>query len=236
MLRLVAGALAAVAIVALVHVADRLPMRAWWGLMLGVAATLRFGWAVLAPGTPTSDALYFVESGAQLAAGHGYLMDGQPTGYWPVGYPFALSLAFRVLGPSAATARALNVVLSVAAVALAWYVGHAIAGDRVGRAAALTMAIWPGQIWAVAPAWSDLLAQVLVLAALAAGFHRRRELAAIAGVLVGVGMLTRPAASIAVPTLVVVWILRGEAWIARSAILALVSSSSPAPGSFATTS
>ena len=59
--------------------------------------------------TPTSDADWYYGHAAQMAAGMDYLDGhGHPTAFWPVGWPWLLSLAFRAGGTSLATLGVLN--------------------------------------------------------------------------------------------------------------------------------
>jgi 4-amino-4-deoxy-L-arabinose transferase-like glycosyltransferase len=222
MLRSLAAVAVAIALVALVRAADKLtPRTALWSTLI-VAAVLRVAWAIATPGIAVSDPVIYINAATTLAAGEGYVLpDGSPSAYMPIGYPFVLSLAFRVFGPSLATARGLQVLLSIVVVALTWYAARELAGERVARAAAAILAVWPSQIWAVGVAYSDILAQVALLAAFAVGFRERRELALIAGLFIGLGVHVRPAVSIAVPVLLAVWLLRHKGWAWRAAALAL---------------
>src|SRR5262245_48511223 len=75
-----------------------------WILIIGV----RLFWVFAMRPTPESDAQFYFDSARGMVAGLGYLRDGIPTSYWPVGYPAILAALFRVAGPNAFAGAVLN--------------------------------------------------------------------------------------------------------------------------------
>jgi hypothetical protein len=78
------------------------------------ATILRSFWIDIADGAPRSDAKQYFAIAKHLALTGSYAFTGGPTAFWPVGYPAALGLLFRIFGASALVAGLFNVVLSVA--------------------------------------------------------------------------------------------------------------------------
>lgn len=114
--------------------------------ILALALGLRLGFILLATGAPLNDAGYYFAAARDLAAGKGYLLEGRPTAYWPVGYPFFLSLVFRLFGPHLLAARIIQALASCGLAALAFVLVRRVHGTRAGRLAALILALMPSQI------------------------------------------------------------------------------------------
>jgi 4-amino-4-deoxy-L-arabinose transferase-like glycosyltransferase len=98
--------------------------------------------------TPTSDADWYYSRAAILAQGLGYLgSHGQPTAFWPVGWPWLLSLGFRLGGVSIWTVGVIN---TLAAMLTGWLVldlGRRWSGSELGaRAGLLAWAVYPNAI------------------------------------------------------------------------------------------
>lgn len=123
----------------------RLPTWAIW-LAVVVGLLLRLDWLRDVPTQPVTDFAWYFDRAAEMARGLGYQVDGQPTAYWPVGYPGFLSLLFRITGPSVEAARMANALLSAAVVPL----GALVARRFCSRA---WMAPAVAGILAFHPAW-----------------------------------------------------------------------------------
>lgn len=139
-------------------------------VILAIGAAVRLWWLQNVPTQPVTDFLWYFDRAAALARGEGYSVDGVPTAYWPVGYPYALSLLFRFTGPSVLAAQILNSALTLACTALAYLLAHRLTADRAAAAlAALLLALHPSFV-----AYSGILAAeplytaLLLLACLAA--------------------------------------------------------------------
>lgn len=207
-------------------------------VLAGVA--VRVAWAAYAAREPQGlhDPGFYRLLAHQLARLDGYELNGEPTAYYPVGYPAVLAVAFalgRLVGadgPVAETALvvAVNVVASAAAILLTCQLGRLVAGARAGLAAAAVVAAWPNLVLHAAVALTELvfLAVVLAFAVLLAaapwerGGPGRRRLV-VAGLLLGASALVRPVALPVVPLLAAVWWAAGLGWRRAVRDLALLS-------------
>lgn len=143
--------------------ADRRPDGRWLIAILSVGALLRLAWALYATQEPTSpivsgDPFNYFYLGQEIAAGRGYvnMATGEPTAYYPVGYPAVLGVLFWFVQHSplpddlALAATLLNVVLGTASVALVYVIARHVFGVRTGLLAASIMALFPNPIFYVA--------------------------------------------------------------------------------------
>jgi hypothetical protein len=70
-----------------------------------------------------------------LAHGLGYLGDhGEPTAYWPVGWPLTLSLAFRAFGTSIWTIGLFNLACAGVTAWLTLDLGRRLSGSELAAA------------------------------------------------------------------------------------------------------
>ena len=192
------------------------------------AVGLRVAWSVMAAREPLGlyDPGLYRHLAEQLADFDGYILEGRPTAYYPVGYPAVLGAVFWVGGlvgldgPQDRTALtvALNLVAGLAAVVLAYVVGRDTAGPGAGIGAAAVVAVMPNLVFHTAVPLSETLFIAVVMgfvAALAGARWRdgrppgRRRLV-VAGVLLGASALIRPVALPVLPLLVLVWRAGGQ--------------------------
>ena len=86
-------------------------------LIFLTALLLRAAAASLFPVYPlidnTADTAVYDEGARSLARGDGYTWGGRLTAFFPIGWPLALSLAYRAAGVSPAAGQALNVLASL---------------------------------------------------------------------------------------------------------------------------
>ena len=180
------------------------------------------GLPVLLDVQPTSDARWYFARAADLAAGLGYLgKDGQPTAYWPPGWPMALSVAFRVTGPSVWTVAAVNLLCAAASGWLLRDLARALmGGDRggelAGRVALLLYAVYPNAIAYVPLALTEvfytfLLLLIAWLLAVRPGWTRT----VLAGVALGFATLVKAQTLAVVPLIVGIALLREPRWWRR---------------------
>ena len=86
-----------------------------WLIGLGLVSFVpRLLTALLVSTIPVSDFAWFDERAAELAAGIGFQENGIPTAFWPPGYPFVLSLIYRLFGHSWLAGMLFNAVLGTA--------------------------------------------------------------------------------------------------------------------------
>ncbi len=109
-----------------------------------------------------ADFLWYFDRASDLANGKGYYWMGQATAYWPIGWPFFLSLIFRVTGPSVIVGLVLNAVLSTVIVGLIYVVTRQIFGRTFyAMAAAIIYSLLPSQI-----IWNSVLGSEEIFTAL----------------------------------------------------------------------
>jgi 4-amino-4-deoxy-L-arabinose transferase-like glycosyltransferase len=190
--------------------------------VVALAVALRVAWCAAyareAPGL--ADPGFYRLLAVQLADFDGYVLEGRPTAYYPVGYPAVLGAVFWAGGAvGLESSRALtgmvvavNLVAGVAGVGFAFLLARRTAGATAGIAAAAVVAAMPNLVFHSAVALSETLFIALVLAfALvlagapweSTGPGRRRLL--VAGALLGAAALVRPVALPVLPLLVLVW-------------------------------
>jgi hypothetical protein len=158
---------------------------------------------------PTSDAAWYFGRAAELAAGLGYLDKGEPTAFWPPGWPLALSAVFRLTGPSVLAVGLFNLAC---AAATAWFtlaLGRRLfASEAAARTGLLLLAVYPNSIGYVPLA----LTEVFYTALLMAGcwlFVTRKS----AWMLIPVGAIFGFATLVKAQTLVVVPVLFAIEWL-----------------------
>ena len=163
-----------------------------------------------------------------IAAGHGYpdttpyAAGGGPTALRPPLYPYALGGLYAVVGHSITAARLLSVLLGVLTVALIGLVGMQLAGRRAALWAMAIAAVYPPLVLVNATLISEALSLPLMLGALAAALHHRtdprRRWALLAGALLGLGVLARPAMGVvALPVALALWGAPWRSWRALAA-------------------
>jgi len=222
--------------------------RALVAVLVG-ALVLRLAWIVVAAREPIGfhDPAFYRYLAHQLARFDGYILEGRPTAYYPVGYPAVLGAAFglgRLVGADGKAAETaittgLNLVAGMVAVYLAFVLGRRCAGAWAGIAGAALVGAMPNLVFHTAVPLTETLFNALALglvAVLAAapwessGPGRRRLVAA--GVLLGAATLVRPVVLPVLGLLPAVWLVARLGWrraVADVALLALAAAAVVAP-------
>lgn len=171
---------------------------------------------LLIPVTPTSDAEWYVLRAVGLAAGHGYLdNDGAPTAFWPAGWPMAMSVLFRITGPSLVALGLFNLACSVATGYLALLLGRRLFGsEAAARLGLLLFAIYPNAIGYVPLALTEVFYTALLLLGCWLVIARRSLLWLFAaGVVFGFATLVKAQTLVMVPLLFAIdWLRAGDVW------------------------
>jgi len=148
------------------------------------------------------------------------------TGRVPL-YPALLAACYALFGPHPEAAAALQVVLSSATVALAYLLGAAWAGSRVGLLLAALLAVEAGSVLYANQIMAETLFGLVLLASVLAWSRLVREArwqdGLIAGLTLGLATLVRPVSIylIVVPVLLTLWFRRNSAsgrWLAVGAL------------------
>ena len=162
----------------------------------GLALVLRTAW-VLAYGRVVSgpnDTLFYMIASNGLAEGRGYsTLYGQPTAHWPPGFPFLVSLAYRLFGSHPAIALALNVALATATAVLLYLVAERMFGRRGGLVAGSAFAVLPGPLFFTGLFLSEttFIFVLVGFLALALLLPERRWTPLVLGIALGAAALTR---------------------------------------------
>ena len=199
----------------------------WLGAILALAAALRIAWVLYAAREPQGlhDPIFYYGYGQGIANGFGYALPDGATAYYPIGYPATLAAVYYLVGHTPIPDNLVlatgffQVFLSVATVALVYYVGRRLFTPAVGLVAALWMALFPNLIFHTAVYLTETLFIFLVLAALAVlfSFRWREERPGwtrllVFGLLLGFSALVRPISLLFLPLLPIAWLIAGFGW------------------------
>ncbi len=186
----------------------------WWfvAAMLLVAFVARSA-VILATSSdyvPVADAAQFDEIASRIVDGEGYgdtqvfLLEG-PSAWRGPTYPLALAAVYAVAGEHSLTAGRLeNAAIGTVLVGLIGLLASMLFGRRVGAVALVLAALHPTLILHTTGLQLDPLMAVLVVGSIAAAVQHRRAPSGwrwpvVAGVLLGLALLTREVGFFAVP-------------------------------------
>ena len=211
----------------------RMPRAVWAAVAVGLAARLAFSLGYWVDKPLTHDEREYLLLAQNVASGRGFaylLPDGSPApgehfGRAPA-YPLFLAGIMRLGGmvpvsnaaaePDASLLRAIRVAqscLGAALVSLVAWLAYRAAGPAAATAAGVLAAVYPPLVWTPAYVFSETLFSVLALgcAALLTLDSRRAGLAAGAGALAGLAVLTRPVMLFFLP-LALLWLCWTGRW------------------------
>jgi 4-amino-4-deoxy-L-arabinose transferase-like glycosyltransferase len=208
------------------RVARALSTRLWFAVIVGVATLLRLLWVLHAarPTKALNDPYFYTVFGEQISRGHGYtLFSGEPTAFYPVGYPAVLGGVFWLMHHTplpdnpARLIGFFQLVLGVATVALVFEVARRLYDPATGLVAAAVVALWPNLIFHTATALSETVFNFLVMCAVLVIVWRpwgrlKAGQLALFGALIGVSALVRPISLLFVPVLLFASRRAGFAW------------------------
>lgn len=184
-------------------------------ILLALNIVIRSGWLLFMHPPQALDFEWYYTHAVQMASGGGYRQGDHYTAYWPIGYPYFLSLLFRVTGPSVWAGLIANAVLSVLIVLLIYFITLKLT-DRQNLAflSAIGYTILPSQIEWNSVLGSEELFTMLLLISLYIyiyGAERRSWVfVPIAGIVLGLASDVRP---ITLLFPFAVWVY--ELWIRR---------------------
>jgi 4-amino-4-deoxy-L-arabinose transferase-like glycosyltransferase len=201
----------------------RISSRRFLACTLTAAGTVRLLWIALAPLHMHTDWATYDELGWRLAQTGEYATATHLTMYRPVGYPFALSVIYRVFGHQPQVAVILNVLLGIGIVYLTYRLARRIWGERPARWAAAALVFFPSQILylnltSTEPLFTFLLLLGLLL--MSAGRQPARSglaWSAAAGMVIGLATLVRPVALL-LPLVMLPLVVRDRRQLGRAGI------------------
>lgn len=174
----------------------------------------------------TNDSVGYL--GWSLELLHGTWPDFPPTR--TPGYPLLLWCVFTCLSPTSWAIALVHHAAGVLVAASVWKITHDIAHSRVALLVGLLVALDPWLIGFESYALSDSLCVLLVVLPLAClSGNRSRLLAVLAGVVLGLGVLTRPSLMAWIPGLLLVSLLGTKLSLSRSLAFAVACVLSIAP-------
>jgi len=182
-----------------------------WLLSINIA--VRGLWLLYMHPPQHVDFLWYYTHAVQMAEGLGYIQGGAATAYWPAGYPFFLSLLFRVFEPSVIFGMVANALLSAGIVMLVYALATRLTGDRrIAFWSALAYTLLPSQIaWNSVLGSEELATFLLVWSILLYPLRdqsKRYVATALSGLVMGLGCDVRP-----IPLLFPFFIFFLEKWI-----------------------
>jgi 4-amino-4-deoxy-L-arabinose transferase-like glycosyltransferase len=186
--------------------------------LFALFTALRAG-AILLGVQPSSDAAWYYSRADMLARGLGYLGDhGEPTAYWPPGWPLALSHAFSLLGTSTLTVGLFNLACAVLAAWLTYDLARRLFSSELGaRLALLLLAVYPNSILYVPLALTEVFYTTLLLAGCWLLIARKGAgRLAIAGFVFGVATLVKAQTLVVVPLVCLIGLLRDDQILRRT--------------------
>jgi 4-amino-4-deoxy-L-arabinose transferase-like glycosyltransferase len=217
-------------------VSFKLPSRLTLAILavVALAGALRLAWIIYAKTEPVwfFDPWSYDRLATALADGHGYVNEaGQPTAYYPPGYPAVLGAVYWLVGHRPAAGEVLNVLLGAVTAGLVYWIGSRAFGRTAGLLAAVAFAVFPSHILYASQLHSEvvftaayLLALGLLLAAPAPQDKRWLRFWLAAGLAIGMAGLIRPAALSLLVVVPIVMRPGGTPWktVARGTGLAVL--------------
>jgi 4-amino-4-deoxy-L-arabinose transferase-like glycosyltransferase len=172
------------------------------GLLLAIVALgaiLRIGWVLYVQTLPGSDFAQYDLLALRLAEGKGFVdQTGEPTAFYAIGWPFFLSVIYRIFGHSLVAAQLINALMGVGAVILTFAISRYLLDVTAALIATALVAVNPTLILYTSTHGTESL---FVLEILLLTWLIMRVLASpntvgliLVGVLTGVAVLTRPVA------------------------------------------
>lgn len=199
-----------------------------WSLaaIVALGLVLRLAWVLWATRAPSGegnaiflDPFRYLGYARQIADGKGYIepLTGDPTSYYPPGYPLFLGILTWISSPFTdapwMVAGLVQALLGTASVALVASVAKRLAGAVPALVAAALYALYPNLIFHTGVLLGETLYNFLFLAFLAVLLSRPWSVAMpgwrilSAGVLLGLAVLVRPISLAVIPVVVVCWLL-----------------------------
>jgi len=191
-------------------------------ILITVNAVLRTLWLLFMHPPQALDFEWYYTHAVQMATGGGYRQGNRYTAYWPIGYPFFLSLLFRVTGPSVWHGLIANAMLSILIVVLIYFITLKLINRRdIALFASIGYTVLPSQIEWNAVLGSEELFTALLLLSLYVYVYKasfRWALTIVGGIILGLSCDVRP-----IPLLFPFVMGLYELWIRRQSLRQAIS-------------
>ncbi|WAH35895.1 glycosyltransferase family 39 protein [Alicyclobacillus dauci] len=152
------------------------PSKHWIWDILALNLIFRGVWLLFMHPEQKADFLWYFDHAKMLANGQGYNWMGHPTAYWPIGWPFFLSLIFRITGSYVIVGLAVNVILSTVIVGLIYVISMRLFHRQsIAICAAVAYSLLPSHIEWNAILGSEELFTALLLTSLLLYLKARAE-------------------------------------------------------------
>ena len=165
---------------------------------IAVAMLLRVAWVAAIPNRQISDFAKYEALGREIAAGHGYSIDGRPTAYFPIGYPLFLGAVFYLFDGSELAAKLANVLLYLGIIGFTFKLTETLFRSRfIAGLAALMLTFEPNHVAFSSVLLSETLFTFVTLmgAWLLIRWGSRARAVLLAGFVFGIASLVRPLGS-----------------------------------------
>jgi 4-amino-4-deoxy-L-arabinose transferase and related glycosyltransferases of PMT family len=190
---------------------DRSVLLAIWALYFALRVAV-----LMIDVTPTSDADWYFGQATALSEGKGYLSgSGEPTAFWPVGWPLVLSLVFTQFGASTVVLGLFNLASAMLIGLLTLALGRRLFGSEgAARAGLLLLAVYPNAIGYVPLALTEVFYTALLLTGCWIIVTRANRWQLVtAGLVFGIASLVKAQSMVVIPMLFAIEWLRGrELW------------------------
>lgn len=142
------------------------PAKHWIWDVLVLNLIFRGVWLLFMHPAQKADFLWYFQHAKMLAEGQGYHWMGHATAYWPIGWPFFLSLIFRITGANVIVGLAVNVILSTVIVLMIYHISlRLFHKPSVALAGAIAYSLLPSQIeWNAVLGSEELFTALLLVA------------------------------------------------------------------------
>ena len=144
-----------------------IPAYQWITLIFLITVGIRILLILLIQNEQVSDFQEYHDFAKHIAAGDGYIRNGQPTAWFPVGYPMFLSILYRLFGVHATVGQLANIIISLLIVLSTYCIANRLFSSSVARLSSLILAIWPNFSAYTGLLCSDLLFTAFLIAMLA---------------------------------------------------------------------
>lgn len=143
---------------------------------------------------PTSDFLWYHDRAVGIVEGNGYSEGGVPTAYWPVGWPAAAALLYKIFGANTMVLSVANLCFAAVTFFLVLALGRQMFGSEIAaRIGVFLLAIYPNNIAYTALTATETFYTFLLLLGTWIFITKRTFFAAaLCGLVFGYATLTKP--------------------------------------------